>query len=156
MTGSQRHAGARRSAGQNGAHSAPRWSGVASRLAEEVTSAPDRPVDGEDARERTAVETAMRQLAESLRRAMVEQRDVAVDRARATTVDEERQQIARDLGDVVVRRLFALVLSLESALGVHPEMESELRPLIREVDDIIRATRTVAVGRPPRCPGPAA
>lgn len=61
-------------------------------------------------------------------------------------VDAERARVGEELNEVVVRRLFALGLSLESTLGLHPELEGALRPLIRETDDLIRAVRDVALG----------
>ncbi len=71
-------------------------------------------------------------------------------RLRDEVVEAERVRVGEELNDVVVRRLFALGLSLESTLGLHPELEDELRPLIRQTDELIRAVRDVACGAPRR------
>ena len=69
-------------------------------------------------------------------------------RIRDEALDDERQRVAAELNDVVVRRLYALGLSLESVLGLHPELEATLSQLVRETDDAIRATRDVSFGAP--------
>lgn len=69
-------------------------------------------------------------------------------RMRDEGAEAERVRVGDELNDVVVRRLFALGLSLESALGLHPGLEDELRPLIRQTDELIRAVRDVACGAP--------
>jgi hypothetical protein len=69
-------------------------------------------------------------------------------RLRDDVLDGERQRVAEELNDVVVRRLYRLGLSLESVLGLNPDLEATLRPLIRETDEVIRATRDVALGAP--------
>ena len=69
-------------------------------------------------------------------------------RLRDEVVEAERTRVGEELNDVVVRRLFALGLALESTLGLHPELEDELRPLIRQTDELIRAVRDVACGAP--------
>jgi signal transduction histidine kinase len=69
-------------------------------------------------------------------------------RMRDEVAEAERVRVGDELNDVVVRRLFALGLSLESTLGLHPDLEDELRPLIRQTDELIRAVRDVACGVP--------
>lgn len=69
-------------------------------------------------------------------------------RMRDEAVEAERTRVGAELNDVVVRRLYGLGLSLESTLGTHPELADELRPLIRQTDELIRAVRDVAIGAP--------
>src|SRR5262245_56032800 len=56
----------------------------------------------------------------------------------------ERERIARDLHDTVIQRLFAVGLSLEGARRRPPEeVEQRLGQAVADIDDTIRAIRSV-------------
>ncbi|MFC4585131.1 sensor histidine kinase [Sphaerisporangium corydalis] len=57
---------------------------------------------------------------------------------------EDRDRIAKDLHDVVVQRLFAVALTLMSAVRLvdHPEASSRLRHAVDELDGTIRQIRS--------------
>ncbi|WP_245582109.1 GAF domain-containing protein [Nocardioides halotolerans] len=56
---------------------------------------------------------------------------------------EDRDRIGRDLHDLVIQRLFAIGLSLESAarLAVHPDVSARLERAVDELDGTIRDIR---------------
>jgi|GEM_PF-2456556 len=71
---------------------------------------------------------------------------VAIELARARSdrrrllVVEDRERIARDLHDVVIQRLFAAGMGLQSALG-SPQLETRVLGTINDLDDTIRSVR---------------
>ena len=75
---------------------------------------------------------------------------LAIDKARLhrrlhdLTLAEERERIARDLHASVIQRLFAVGLSLQSALRIlaRPEAETRLRESIDELDETVRQIRS--------------
>jgi signal transduction histidine kinase len=64
------------------------------------------------------------------------------DRAR-TTLLEDRERIARDMHDVVIQRLFATGLGLQSAVRVagHPYVQARLDDAVTELDQAIKDIR---------------
>lgn len=77
---------------------------------------------------------------------------ILADSAAATAAREqlamyaEGDRIARDLHDVVIQRLFATGMRLESAAARHPELADDLRDAVDELDNCIRELRTVIFG----------
>jgi len=75
---------------------------------------------------------------------------LAIDKARLhrrlhdLTLAEERERIARDLHASVIQRLFAMGLSLQSALRIlgRPEAETRLRESVDELDETVRQIRS--------------
>ncbi|MEI2764147.1 MAG: GAF domain-containing protein [Dermatophilaceae bacterium] len=69
--------------------------------------------------------------------------DAQRDRARAVLA-EERERIARDMHDVVIQRLFATGLGLQSAsrFATHPYVQSRLGAAVDELDLAIRDIRS--------------
>jgi signal transduction histidine kinase len=86
---------------------------------------------------------------ETLLTAFAGQAALAMERARAVeerellVVLEDRERIARDLHDVVIQRLFATGLQLQSAtpLAVRPEVVAKISTAVDDLDSTIRDIR---------------
>lgn len=64
---------------------------------------------------------------------------VRTDRRRLMVV-EDRERIARDLHDVVIQRLFAAGMTLQSAIGT-PRLDQRANDVVGDLDDTIRSVR---------------
>ena len=62
---------------------------------------------------------------------------------------EDRERIARDMHDVVIQRLFATGLGLQSAARVagHPYVQNRLAEAVDELDLAIKAIRRMIFAR---------
>lgn len=72
---------------------------------------------------------------------------------------EDRERIARDMHDVVIQRLFATGLGLQSAsrVAAHPYVQKRLSEAVDELDLAIKDIRRMIFSRctspsPNRCP----
>lgn len=66
------------------------------------------------------------------------------DHAGGLSIIEERDRIAIQLQDIIVRRVFAAGLSLESAAGLatNPEVRGRIEAAVSELDQVIREIRS--------------
>jgi two-component system, NarL family, sensor histidine kinase DevS len=59
----------------------------------------------------------------------------------AGAVADDRERIARDLHDTVIRRLFGAGLALETTRALAPEVSERLQAVVTELDEAIRELR---------------
>ncbi len=90
---------------------------------------------------------------ETMRSRIVTAMEASAEAERRVGVLEEDDRIARDLHDLVIQRLFATGLSLQTASVRHPEAAAALAVSIDEIDESIRELRAVIFGLAPRRTG---
>ena len=87
---------------------------------------------------------------ETMRTRIMTEMEAAAEAQRRVGVLEEDDRIARDLHDLVIQRLFATGLSLQTVSVRHPEAATALASSIDEIDESIRELRAVIFGLAPR------
>jgi hypothetical protein len=105
------------------------------------------------------VSTALRQRAQRRRQWASDHAGSAVparrDDGNVAIVVRERDRIAAQLQDTVVRRVFSVALTLHGAAGLttEPEVRRRVEAAIEELDHVVRGVREVVFAAGPHAPG---
>lgn len=102
----------------------------------------DQPVEASGPSDIAAVASAV----DRMRRRILADTEAAAEIREQLAMHSEGDRIARDLHDIVIQRLFAAGMRLESVSARHPELADTLRDVVDEVDRSIRELRTVIFG----------
>lgn len=106
-------------------------------IADAAASDPAQPIAPSVPRE-------LRPLAEAIDRlcaTVLQQTRQTTQAACRRAVADERDRISAGLNDIVVRRMFALGLSIQRLAVDDPDVGPPLQPLVEQTDEIIRGTR---------------
>lgn len=102
----------------------------------------DQPVEASGPSDIAAVASAV----DRMRRRILADTEAAAEIREQLAMHAEGDRIARDLHDVVIQRLFAAGMRLESVSARNPQLADTLRDVVDEVDRSIRELRTVIFG----------
>ena len=102
----------------------------------------DQPVEASGPAELAAVARAV----DGMRRRILDDMAAAAQTREQLALYAEGDRIARDLHDLVIQRLFAAGMRLESAAARQPEIAAAAHEVVEELDRSIRELRTVIFG----------